>query len=182
MVATQQRGLKMHEYQAAEILAGYGIPVPQGFVAGNADEAFDVTGKFGSHVKGYVIKSQALCGGRGMGHFKETGFQGGVKVVDTREEIKAMAKEFCGNTLVTKQTGEKGLPVNKVYIVEKIGVDKEIYFSVTLDRQAAKICFIYSAAGGMNIEDVAENEPEKINKLWVDINGEISPGALAGAA
>ena len=141
-----------------------------------------MTSKFGPDVKGFVLKSQSLCGGRGMGHFKETGFQGGVKVVNTREEIRAMAKEFVGKTLVTKQTGAKGLPVNKVYIVEKIGVDKEIYFSVTLDRQAGKICFIYSAAGGMNIEDVAENEPEKINKLWVDINGEISPGALAGAA
>lgn len=102
--------------------------------------------------------------------------------MDTREQIRDMAKEFCGKTLVTKQTGERGLPVNKVYIVEKIGVDKEIYFSVTLDRQAGKVCFIYSAAGGMNIEDVAENEPEKINKLWLDIRHDISPGALEGAA
>jgi succinyl-CoA synthetase beta subunit len=133
-------------------------------------------------VKGYVIKSQALCGGRGLGHFKETGFKGGVKVVNTREEVRDLAKEFCGNTLVTKQTGERGLPVNKVFIVEKIGVDKEIYFSVTLDRSAAKICFIYSAAGGMNIEDVAEHEPEKINKLWIDIQGDITPGAIEGAA
>jgi succinyl-CoA synthetase beta subunit len=117
-----------------------------------------------------------------MGHFKETGFQGGVKVVDSRDEVKRIANEFVGNTLVTKQTGEKGLPVNKVYIVEKIGVDKEIYVSVTLDRKEGQVCFIYSAAGGMSIEDVAEKEPEKIGKLWLDIRNDISASELDGVA
>lgn len=92
----------MHEYQAAQMLAKYNIPIPQGFVAGSAQEAFDITGNFASSVPGFVVKSQALCGGRGMGHFKETGFQGGVKVVDSRDEVKRIANEFVGNTLVTK--------------------------------------------------------------------------------
>jgi succinyl-CoA synthetase beta subunit len=181
VLSTQTRGLKMHEYQSAQLLESYNIPVPTGYVAGSPEEAFDVTGKF-SNPTGFVIKSQALCGGRGMGHFKETGFQGGVKVVDTREEVRDIAKEFVGNTLVTKQTGEKGLPVNKVFIVEKIGVDKEIYFSITLDRTASKACFIYSAAGGMNIEEVAEKEPEKINKLWIDLRHEFEDSQLDGAS
>lgn len=117
-----------------------------------------------------------------MGYIKETGFQGGVKVVNSREEVRALAKEYCGNTLVTKQTGADGLPCNKVFIVEKIGVDKEIYFSITLDRQAGTACYIYSAAGGMNIEEVAEKEPEKVHKLWVNLTTGIDQSQLDGAA
>jgi len=182
LVVSQQKGLKMHEYQSAAILEKYDIPVPQGYMAESAEEAYEKTSKFSSKVKGYVVKSQALCGGRGLGHFKEMGFKGGVKVVDTREEVRQFAKEFCGNTLVTKQTGERGLPVQKVFVVEKIKIDKEIYFSITLDRAAGKACFIYSAAGGMNIEEVAESEPDKINKLWVDLRFDLTNGPLEGAA
>lgn len=94
-----------------------------------------------------------------MGHIKETGFQGGVKLADTPEQAKALAGEYIGNRLVTKQSGEDGLPVNCVYIVQKISIDKEMYLSLTLDRAAGMPVFIYSPAGGMSIEDVAEEDP-----------------------
>ena len=103
-----------------------------------------------------------------MGHIKETGYQGGVKVVDTAEQAKAVAGELIGNHLVTKQSGENGLPVNCVYIVEKISIDKEMYLSLTLDRGAKMPVFIYSPAGGMSIEEVAEEDPSKIFKYHVD--------------
>jgi succinyl-CoA synthetase beta subunit len=106
-----------------------------------------------------------LGGGRGMGHFKETGFQGGVHIVDTPEKVGKIAKEMIGKTIVTKQSGESGLPCGSVYIVEKIGIEKECYLSLTLDRKAGCPTFIYSPAGGMSIEDVAHTNPEKIFKL-----------------
>lgn len=117
-----------------------------------------------------------------MGHIKETGYQGGVKVVDTAEQARDVAKEFIGNTLVTKQSGEDGLPVNCVYIVQKVAIDKEMYLSVTLDRAAGMPVFIYSAAGGMSIEEVAEEDPSKIFKYHVDPFKGIDVEELAKAA
>lgn len=109
-----------------------------------------------------------LGGGRGLGHFKETGFQGGVHIVDTPEKVQAVAKQMLGNTLVTKQSGADGLPCSAIYIVEKIGIDKELYLSLTLDRAGASPTFIYSKHGGMSIEDVAHSNPEAIHKLRVN--------------
>lgn len=103
-----------------------------------------------------------------MGHFKETGFQGGVHIVDTPDKVQAVAKQMIGNHLVTKQSGVDGLPVNSIYIVEKIGIEKELYLSLTLDRAAASPTFIYSREGGMAIEDVAHSNPEKVHKLRVN--------------
>lgn len=102
-----------------------------------------------------------------MGYIKETGFQGGVKVVDTPDQAENIAKEFLGKHLVTKQSGEDGLPVNCVYIVQKLKIEKEMYLSLTLDRAEGKACFIYSPAGGMSIEDVAHEDPSQIFKLHV---------------
>lgn len=103
-----------------------------------------------------------------MGHFKETGFQGGVHIVDSPEKVQTVAKQMLGNTLVTKQSGAEGLPCNSIYIVEKIGIDKELYLSLTLDRAGASPTFIYSKEGGMSIEDVAHSNPEAIHKLKVN--------------
>ena len=129
LVGTQFRGIKLHEYQAGALLDQFKVSIPLGKVAFSADEAFKIASELPG---GCVVKSQILGGGRGMGHIKETGYQGGVKVVDTAEQAKAVAGELIGNHLVTKQSGEDGLPVNCVYIVEKIAIDKEMYLSMTL--------------------------------------------------
>jgi len=160
------RGMKLHEYQAGALLHSYKISIPLGNVARSADEAFKVSNQFKS--SGYVVKAQVLGGGRGLGHFKETGFQGGVHLVDTPEKVQSVAKEMLGNSLVTKQSGADGLPCNAVYIVEKIQIEKEYYLSLTLDRAGASPTFIYSKEGGMAIEDVAHERPDAIFKLKVN--------------
>lgn len=172
------RGLKLHEYQAGALLHSYKVPIPLGNVAFTPTEARDVAGKIGS----CVVKAQVLGGGRGLGHFKETGFQGGVHLVDDAANAERVAREMLGKTLVTKQSGEDGLPCNAVYLVEKIGIDKELYLSLTLDRKAGCPTFIYSPAGGMSIEDVAETNPEKIFKLAVSPTEGLSKGDLQGVA
>ena len=103
-----------------------------------------------------------------MGHIKETGFQGGVKLCDTADQAAALSKEYLGKHLVTKQSGEDGLIVNCVYLVQKLNIDKEMYLSITLDRAGGCPVFIYSPAGGMSIEDVAHEDPSKIFKLNVN--------------
>ena len=151
------RGLKLHEYQAGALLNSYGVQIPTGDVAHTADEAQKIASGMNG---GCVVKSQVLGGGRGLGHFKETGFQGGVHLVNNADEARSMADEMIGKRLVTKQSGEEGLPCNSVYLVEKINIAKEMYLSMTLDRKAGAPTFIYSPAGGMAIEDVAEENPE----------------------
>ena len=103
-----------------------------------------------------------------MGHIKETGFQGGVKLADNADQAASLAKEYLGKHLVTKQSGEEGLVVNSVYLVQKLAIDKEMYLSITLDRAAGCPVFVYSPAGGMSIEDVAHEDPSKIFKLHVN--------------
>ena len=151
------RGLKLHEYQAGALLSSYNVPIPVGNVAFSPDEAKKIADGI---TGGMVVKSQVLGGGRGLGHFKETGFQGGVHLVDTADQARAMASEMLGKTLITHQSGADGLPCNAVYLVEKINIVKEMYLSLTLDRAAGCPTFIYSPAGGMSIEDVAEKNPE----------------------
>ena len=99
-----------------------------------------------------MVKSQVLGGGRGLGHIKETGFQGGVHLVDDAAGARNIAEQMLGKTLVTHQSGEDGLPVNAVYLVEKINIAKEMYLSLTLDRAAGAPTFIYSPVGGTSIE------------------------------
>ncbi len=103
-----------------------------------------------------------------MGYIKESGFKGGVKLVDTADQAAELAKEYLGKHLVTKQSGEAGLIVNSVYLVQKLKIEKELYLSITLDRAGGCPVFIYSPAGGMNIEDVAHSDPSKIFKLNVN--------------
>lgn len=123
-----------------------------------------------------------LGGGRGLGHIKETGFKGGVHLVDNADQAKAMAGEMIGKTLVTHQSGADGLPINSVYLVEKINIAKEMYLSLTLDRAAGCPTFIYSPAGGMSIEEVAETNPEKIFKLPVPVSEGLNSAKLRQAA
>merc|ERR1711920_52918 len=117
MMSLPMRGLKLHEYQAGALLHKHGVAIPVGNVAFTPDEAHAIASKIG----GCVVKSQILGGGRGLGHIKETGFKGGVHLVDTADQAKSMAKEMLGNKLVTKQAPD-GLPVNAVYLVEKINI------------------------------------------------------------
>lgn len=130
----------------------------------------------------YVVKAQILGGGRGLGTFKENHFKGGVHIVKSAEEVEEIADKMCGKHLVTKQSGETGLPCNCVYIVEKLSIDKEFYLSITLDRKAGKPVFIYSRAGGMNIEDVAHDNPDQIFKYHVDVTQQLDIDQLLKAA
>lgn len=130
-----------------------------------------VAKQFGRNKKmEYMVKAQVLGGGRGMGHFKENNFHGGVHKCRNPEEVKEVAEKMCGKTLITKQSGEIGFPCNCVYIVERLDIEKEYYLSLILDRKEGCPVFIYSSAGGMSIEDVAHTNPEKIHKIPIDIN------------
>lgn len=173
------RGLKLHEYQAGALLSSHQVPIPLGNVAFSPDEAQKIASGI---TGGMVVKSQVLGGGRGMGHFKETGFQGGVHLVDNADQAKSMASEMLGKTLVTHQSGADGLPCNAVYLVEKINIVKEMYLSLTLDRNAGCPTFIYSPAGGMSIEEVAESNPEQIFKLPVPHQEGLSEAKVRQAA
>lgn len=155
------------------------MPIPVGNVAFSPDEAQRIASGIEG---GCVVKSQVLGGGRGLGHIKETGFQGGVHLVDNADQAKKIANELIGNTLITHQSGAEGLPVNSVYLVEKVNIVKEMYLSLTLDRAAGCPTFIYSPAGGMSIEDVAENTPEQIFKLPVHPTEGLDQAALRQAA
>lgn len=113
----------------------------------------------------FVVKAQVLGGGRGLGHFKRSGLKGGVHVVDSVDKVRKLTEKMIDDDLVTKQSGEKGFPCNTVYIVETVDIDTEVYVALTLDRANACPTFIYSPEGGMAIEDVAEENPEKIFKI-----------------
>jgi len=167
-VVTQQvRNLNIHEYASMEVFAKNGVPAPEGIVAESPEEAEKIfkDGKLGNEV---VVKAQVLAGGRGRGTFKN-GFQGGVHVASSAEETKKIAGSMLGQRLVTKQTGEDGKPCNKVFLMEKVQLSRETYFSILYDRSHGGITLIGSPAGGMAIEDVAEETPHLIFKEKVDI-------------
>lgn len=150
--------MDIHEYQAKELLAGFGVPVPRGSVAYSADQAvYAATELGGWH---WAVKAQIHSGGRGKA--------GGVKLCRTAAEVAAAAKGMIGERLVTPQTGSQGLPVNEVYVESGSAIARELYLSVLLDRERSRIAFVASAAGGMNIEEVAAHEPEKILRVDVD--------------
>ncbi|MDA1002128.1 MAG: ADP-forming succinate--CoA ligase subunit beta [Chloroflexi bacterium] len=148
--------MKLHEYQAKELLARYGVPVPKGRVANTPDEAEAIAKELGSAV---VVKAQAHTGGRGKG--------GGVKLAATPAEAKQAASEIIGMRLVTHQTGPQGLPVASVLVEEQLSIARELYLSVTIDNAAGMPIVIASAAGGMDIEQVAEESPEQIHRQAV---------------
>ena len=149
--------MNLHEYQAKQLFIKYDIPTPIGFTAKTRDEAKNAAEKIGGSL--WVVKAQAHTGGRGKA--------GGVKIAKSISEVQDFTEEMMGMTLITHQTGSSGLPVNIVYIEPGSDIDREIYLSILLDREEEKISFIASAAGGMDIEEVAEKEPEKIFKISI---------------
>jgi succinyl-CoA synthetase beta subunit len=167
--------MNIHEYQAKAVLKEFGAPVSRGIAAFTADEAEKAARELGGPV--WVVKSQIHAGGRGKGTFKELpqGAKGGVRVVKSVEEVAASAKEMLGNTLVTLQTGDAGKQVNRLYIEEGAAIDKEFYLSMLIDRETSRVAFVVSTEGGMNIEDVAHETPEKILTFSVDPATGIQP-------
>jgi len=150
--------MKIHEYQAKELFRKYNIPVPEGSVAFTPDEAVASAEKLGGYP--VVVKAQIHAGGRGKG--------GGVKLAKSVEEVKKTASEIIGMTLVTHQTGPEGRLVGKVLVEQMVEIKREFYLSIVPDRATAKIVIMASQAGGMDIEEVAEETPEKIIKVFVD--------------
>ncbi len=150
--------MNLHEYQAKEVFREYHIPVPAGYVARSADEAVAAAKKLGGSV--WVVKAQVHAGGRGKA--------GGVKLARDFEAVRKAAAGMLGQRLVTKQTGAEGLPIEAVYVEEGSDIAREIYLSLTLNRERSRISLIASSAGGMDIEEVAEKTPEQI--LRVDIH------------
>jgi succinyl-CoA synthetase beta subunit len=159
--------MNIHEYQAKALLARYGVAVPKGFVAYTKDEAVDAARKLPGPV--YVVKSQIHAGGRGAGRFKsDPNGKGGVRVVKSVDDVGTQAGAMLGQVLVTKQTGEAGKEVKRVYIEEGVDIKRELYLSLLMDRATSKITIIASTEGGMSIEDVAHEHPEKILKVAID--------------
>ncbi len=158
--------MNIHEYQAKQIFRRYGIPVPAGEPAFTPEEAEKAAQKLGTPK--VVVKSQIHAGGRGKGTIKTAPDVRGVKVVSSPEEAKAHAKALLGNVLVTKQTGPEGREVKRVYVEAASDIAKELYLAVLLDRDTSRVTFVASTEGGMDIEEVAEKQPEKIHKLAVD--------------
>jgi succinyl-CoA synthetase beta subunit len=150
--------MKIHEYQAKAILSRYGVPVPRGEVAFNATEAGEVAQRLGGNV--VVVKAQIHAGGRGKG--------GGVKLAKSVGEAEALARQIIGMTLVTHQTGPEGRVVSRVLVEEGLQIARELYLSLLLDRAAGKPVMMASAAGGMDIEEVAAKTPEQIIKVYID--------------
>ncbi len=156
--------MNIHEYQAKELFDQFGVPSPKGIVASNPEEAEAAAKAIGG--AGLVIKAQVHAGGRGKGHFKN-GFKGGVHLIDTPAQAKEIAAQMIGQTLVTKQTGDDGKLVSKVMIAESVDIKHEYYLAVLLDRKTARPVIVASTEGGMNIEEVAEETPEKIYREFI---------------
>jgi succinyl-CoA synthetase beta subunit len=160
--------MNIHEYQAKELLAKFGVAVPQGFAAMSVDEAVEAAGKLPGPL--YVVKAQIHAGGRGKGKFKELGpdAKGGVRLSKTLDEVRANATDMLGNTLVTIQTGEAGKQVQRLYVTDGADIAKEYYLSMLVDRKTGRIAMVVSTEGGMDIEEVAHSTPEKIRTITID--------------
>jgi succinyl-CoA synthetase beta subunit len=160
--------MNIHEYQAKELLAKHGIAVPAGFAALSVEEAVEAAKQLPGPL--YVVKAQIHAGGRGKGKFKELGAdaKGGVRLAKSLDEVEANAREMLGNTLVTIQTGEAGKEVNRLYITDGVDIASEFYLSLLVDRDSGRVAFVVSTEGGMDIEAVAHDTPEKITTFTVD--------------
>ena len=154
--------MNLHEYQSKRLFADYGIPVPRGIPAESPNDAVKAAQELGGDL--WVVKAQVHAGGRGKA--------GGVKLARSMDEVREFTDKMLGTILVTHQTGPEGLPVNTVYIEQGSDIDRELYLSMLVDREVSRISFIASAAGGMDIEKVAAETPEKILKEVIDpVNG-----------
>src|SRR5262245_13114621 len=160
--------MNIHEYQAKQVLAKYGVPVAQGLPAFSVQEAVDAATKLGGPV--WAVKSQIHAGGRGKGKFKEAkaGDKGGVRIAKSVDEVKEFAEQMLGSTLVTLQTGPKGKQVNRIYIEQGSAIEKEFYLSMLVDRGSSRVAIVASTEGGMDIEKVAHDTPEKIVTVAID--------------
>ena len=160
--------MNIHEYQAKELLAKFGVAVPLGYAAMSVEEAVEAAGKLPGPL--YVVKAQIHAGGRGKGKFKELGpdAKGGVRLSKTLDEVRTNASEMLGNTLVTIQTGEHGKQVNRLYVTDGADIAKEYYLSMLVDRGTGRIAMVVSTEGGMDIETVAHETPEKIRTITID--------------
>ena len=160
--------MNIHEHQAKALLKTYGLPVAQGVAIFTPDEAEAAAAALPGPL--YVVKSQIHAGGRGKGKFKELGpeAKGGVRLARSVEEVVANAAEMLGNTLVTKQTGAAGKQVNRLYIEDGADIARELYLSLLVDRGSGRVSFVASTEGGMDIEAVAAETPEKIHTIAID--------------
>ena len=156
--------MNIHEHQAKQILKKYGAVVPEGIFALNVEDLLEKAKLL--KTEKYVLKAQIHAGGRGKA--------GGVKILNTLEELELAAKELLGKTLITHQTGPEGRKVKRLYVEESSNIEKEFYLSCLVDRASSKIAFISSDQGGMDIEEVASNNPEKIITTKVDVGDQIS--------
>ena len=160
--------MNIHEYQAKELLAKYGVAVPKGIPAMSVEEAVAAAKQLPGPL--YVVKAQIHAGGRGKGKFKELGpdAKGGVRLAKSLEEVEAHAKDMLGNTLVTIQTGPAGKQVQRLYITDGVDIGKEFYLALLVDRETSRIAVVASTEGGMDIETVAHDTPEKIHTITID--------------
>jgi succinyl-CoA synthetase beta subunit len=160
--------MNVHEYQAKDLLARFGVTIPAGIPALTVEEAVAAAQQLPGPI--YVVKAQIHAGGRGKGKFKElpADAKGGVRLARSVEEVGAHAAEMLGNTLVTVQTGEAGKQVNRLYVTDGVDIAREYYLSIVVDRGSGRVALIVSTEGGMDIEDVAHSTPDKIHTIVID--------------
>jgi succinyl-CoA synthetase beta subunit len=160
--------MNVHEYQAKELLAKQGIPVPAGYPALSVEEAVAAAEKLPGPL--WIVKAQIHAGGRGKGRFKELGpkAKGGVRLARSIEEVRSNAEEMLGRTLVTVQTGAEGKQVNRLYVTDGVDIAKEYYLALLVDRGSGRVAMVASTEGGMDIEAVAHDSPEKIATITID--------------
>jgi succinyl-CoA synthetase beta subunit len=160
--------MNIHEYQAKELLAKYGVPVPAGYAAMSVKEAVAAAKKLPGPL--WVVKAQIHAGGRGKGRFKELGddAKGGVRLAHSVDTVREHAAEMLGKTLVTVQTGPAGKQVQRLYITDGVDIAKEFYLALLVDRETGRVAIVASTEGGMEIEKVAHDSPEKIATITVD--------------
>ena len=167
--------MNIHEYQAKTLLKSFGAPVADGGVAMTPAEAEAAAKNLPGPL--WVVKAQIHAGGRGKGKFKESeaGEKGGVRLAKSTAEVRKFAAQMLGNTLVTKQTGAAGKQVNRIYVEDGADIARELYLSILVDRATSRVAFVCSTEGGMDIEAVAEEAPEKIHTIHVDPAAGYSP-------
>ncbi|WP_170002202.1 ADP-forming succinate--CoA ligase subunit beta [Pseudopontixanthobacter vadosimaris] len=160
--------MNIHEYQAKELLAKYGIGIPAGHAATSVEEAVAAAKKLPGPL--YVVKAQIHAGGRGKGKFSElpADAKGGVRLAKSIEDVESDAKDMLGNTLVTIQTGDEGKQVNRLYVTDGVDIEQEYYLALLVDRASGQVAMVASTEGGMDIEDVAHETPEKITTITID--------------
>jgi succinyl-CoA synthetase beta subunit len=171
--------MNIHEYQAKQVLKSFGAPVADGVAITSADQAEAAAKQLPGPL--YVVKSQIHAGGRGKGKFKELGpdAKGGVRLAFSIEDVVKHAKEMLGNTLVTAQTGDAGKQVNRLYIEDGADIERELYCSLLVDRGTGRVSFVVSTEGGMDIEAVAHDTPEKIQTIDIDPEAGVTAANVA---